>query len=194
MPLDLVKTLSELVATPSVNPMGHLATGPEFLETRVTARLEEYFRSLNLPVERQTVEPGRDNILTRLDGSRLPEEGGELVLWEVHQDTVPVTGMTIPPFTPEIRDGRLFGRGRLRRQRRDGSHVARPLPAGHRASEKSYNGSTDDRSGVYDQRGIRLHGSHGPFAFLGQRQPAVAQDSGFRDRRRADGASGRRRA
>ena len=111
MSLDLVKTLGELIAIPSVNPMGHPATGPEFFETRVTARLEEYFQQLDLPWERQTVEPGRDNILARLEGWPSPDEGGELVLWEVHQDTVPVAGMTIPPFTPEIRDGRLFGRG-----------------------------------------------------------------------------------
>jgi acetylornithine deacetylase len=111
MPLDLVKTLGELIATPSVNPMGHKVSGPEFLETRITALLEEYFRALQLPVERQTVEPGRDNILTRLDGFPSLEQGGDLLLWEVHQDTVPVTGMTIPPFTPEIRDGRMFGRG-----------------------------------------------------------------------------------
>jgi acetylornithine deacetylase len=33
------------------------------------------------------------------------------VLFEAHQDTVPVTGMTIEPWTPVVRDGRLYGRG-----------------------------------------------------------------------------------
>jgi acetylornithine deacetylase len=33
------------------------------------------------------------------------------VLLGVHQDTVPVEGMTIAPFEPVIRDGRLYGRG-----------------------------------------------------------------------------------
>ena len=33
------------------------------------------------------------------------------MLWEVHQDTVPVEGMTIPPFSGELREGRVLGRG-----------------------------------------------------------------------------------
>src|SRR5262249_33706533 len=40
-----------------------------------------------------------------------PEAGGRLMLLEAHQDTVPVGGMTIEPFTPTVRDGRLYGRG-----------------------------------------------------------------------------------
>ncbi len=39
------------------------------------------------------------------------ESGGTLVLLEAHQDTVPVDGMSIPPFDPQVRDGRLYGRG-----------------------------------------------------------------------------------
>jgi len=37
--------------------------------------------------------------------------GGTLLLFEAHQDTVPVTGMTIEPWTPTVRDGRIYGRG-----------------------------------------------------------------------------------
>src|SRR5262249_11177118 len=33
------------------------------------------------------------------------------ILFDVHQDTVPVGGMTIPPFVPTIERGRLYGRG-----------------------------------------------------------------------------------
>jgi acetylornithine deacetylase len=32
-------------------------------------------------------------------------------MFEAHQDTVPVDGMTIEPFKPAVRDGKLFGRG-----------------------------------------------------------------------------------
>jgi acetylornithine deacetylase len=32
-------------------------------------------------------------------------------MFEAHQDTVPVLGMTIDPFNPEVRDGRIYGRG-----------------------------------------------------------------------------------
>lgn len=111
MPLDLTQTLSDLVALPSVNPMGRAVEGPEFFEYRVTEYLERLFQKLNLPYQRQTVEPKRDNIVARLDGVVPPSEGGPLVLFEAHQDTVPVVGMTIEPWTPVVRDGRLYGRG-----------------------------------------------------------------------------------
>ncbi|MBI3838313.1 MAG: M20 family metallopeptidase [Planctomycetia bacterium] len=109
--MDLVKTLSDLVALASVNPMGRAVSGPEYLEYRVTDYLEQLFKKLALPYQRQTVEPKRDNIVARVDGEVPPSEGGPLVLFEAHQDTVPVVGMTIEPWTPTVRDGRLYGRG-----------------------------------------------------------------------------------
>lgn len=111
MPLDLTQTLCELVALPSVNPMGKPADGPEFFEYRVTEYLEALFKRLGVPYQRQTVEPKRDNIVARLDGAVPATEGGELLLLEAHQDTVPVIGMTIEPWTPLVKDGRIYGRG-----------------------------------------------------------------------------------
>jgi acetylornithine deacetylase len=60
---------------------------------------------------RQTVAPGRDNIVARLDGDPPAAQGGSILMFEAHQDTVPVEGMTIDPWEPEIRQGRVFGRG-----------------------------------------------------------------------------------
>ena len=57
------------------------------------------------------VHPGRDNLLIQFAGNPPPDKGGELLLWDVHQDTVPVEGMTIEPFGGEVRDGRVYGRG-----------------------------------------------------------------------------------
>jgi acetylornithine deacetylase len=57
------------------------------------------------------VHPGRENLVAVLAGELAPEEGGELLLWDVHQDTVPVDGMTVDPFGGEVRDGRVYGRG-----------------------------------------------------------------------------------
>lgn len=105
MTLDLEQTLKDLVALPSVNPM-HGDAGPECFESRVTDYLQERCEGLGLPCERQTVAPGRDNFFARLDGD--PQR---ILLLEAHQDTVPVDGMTIPPFEPTVRDGRLYGRG-----------------------------------------------------------------------------------
>jgi len=111
MPLDLVTTVSELIATPSVNPMGRQVEGPEYLEHRVTDYLQRLFDRLGLPTLRQHVAPRRENILARLDGAQPTVDGGPLLLWEVHQDTVPVDGMTIEPFEPAIRQSRIYGRG-----------------------------------------------------------------------------------
>jgi acetylornithine deacetylase len=99
--------LSELVAIPSVNPMGRPLSGAEFLETRLTDDLEGRFRDLGVPCRRQPVAPGRDNLLAWYEAP----ESRRTILFDVHQDTVPADGMTIPPFVPEIRAGRLFGRG-----------------------------------------------------------------------------------
>jgi len=109
--LDIAQTLSQLVAIPSVNPMGRANPGPEYGEARLTGFLESLFRRLGLRHERQVVEPGRENIVARLDGSDPPDAGGRLVLLSAHQDTVPAMGMTIPPFTPRVEGGRLYGRG-----------------------------------------------------------------------------------
>jgi acetylornithine deacetylase len=103
----LFRLASELVAVASVNPMGRSLTGPEFLETRLTAYLENWFRERGIPCVRQPVSPGRDNLIAKYEspGAR------DTVLFDVHQDTVPTDGMTIPPFEPVIADGRLYGRG-----------------------------------------------------------------------------------
>jgi acetylornithine deacetylase/succinyl-diaminopimelate desuccinylase family protein len=111
MALDLIETLGALVAIPSVNPMGRALSGPEYLEHRVTEWLQAFFERLGLPWQRQTVEPRRDNIIARFDGDPGPADSGQIILLEAHQDTVPVDGMTIDPWRPTVRDGRLYGRG-----------------------------------------------------------------------------------
>jgi acetylornithine deacetylase len=107
MPLDVVQTLCDLVRTPSVNPMGREYHGDEFLEHAMTDHLEEVFRQLELPIHRQEIEPRRENIVARLEGA----SGSSILVFEAHQDTVPVDGMTIAPWTPEVTGGRVTGRG-----------------------------------------------------------------------------------
>jgi acetylornithine deacetylase len=111
MNLDVVQVLSDLVRIPSVNPMGRPVSGDIYYEHRVTGHLEALFLSLGLPVERHTVAPLRENIVTRVDGDTPPERGGKIVMLEAHQDTVPVEGMTIEPFIPRVEGNRLYGRG-----------------------------------------------------------------------------------
>jgi acetylornithine deacetylase len=102
MPLDVIDTLCDLVRLPSVNPMGRDVSGDEYFEHQVTDYLERVFERLGVPWRRQTVEPRRDNIVARLDGDVPAKDGGALLMFEAHQDTVPVDGMTIPPWTPTL--------------------------------------------------------------------------------------------
>jgi len=53
------------------------------------------------------VEPGRPNVIA----SFKPDKPTAHLAFAPHLDTVSVSGMTIAPFDPVIRDGKLFGRG-----------------------------------------------------------------------------------
>ena len=99
--------LRDLVALPSVNPMGRALRGPEIGEHQVTSYLEQFFSRLSVPFERQRAAAGRDNIVARWE---MPDAPRTLLL-EAHQDTVPTDHMTIDPFGARIEDGRLYGRG-----------------------------------------------------------------------------------
>jgi acetylornithine deacetylase len=104
---EVTRLLSDLVAIPSVNPMGRLLSGPGLHERGMSEYLERFFAVLGVGSERQTIAPGRDNVIARYDapGSRTT------LLFDAHQDTVPTDAMTIPPFVPRIEAGRLYGRG-----------------------------------------------------------------------------------
>ncbi|PHS07143.1 MAG: acetylornithine deacetylase [Blastopirellula sp.] len=91
--------------------MGKQVQGDIYYEHRVTDYLESQFREWDLPFERQAVFPQRENIIALLPGAVDPKQGGKLLMLEVHQDTVPVEGMTIDPFAAELKDGRIYGRG-----------------------------------------------------------------------------------
>src|SRR5262245_9372015 len=104
---ESTRLLCDLVALPSVNPMGRALQGPELYEHHVSAYLEAFFRGLGVSCECQHVAPLRDNVVARWEspGAR------RTLLWEVHQDTVPADHMTVEPFTPTIEGDKLYGRG-----------------------------------------------------------------------------------
>jgi succinyl-diaminopimelate desuccinylase len=105
--VDPVSILSDLVAIPSVNPMGRAVTGPIYLETRLTEHLVGFFQKLGVEHVRQDVAPDRANVVARVRGRGT----GPRILLDAHQDTVPVDGMTIDPFKPIVDGDRLYGRG-----------------------------------------------------------------------------------
>jgi acetylornithine deacetylase len=98
-----VALLRDLVAIDSVNPS--LSSGARG-ETDVARRISGELESIGLRVEIAEAAPGRPNVVGVLDG-RAP---GRSLMFCGHTDTVGVSGMR-QPFTPEIRDGRLYGRG-----------------------------------------------------------------------------------
>ena len=107
-PPDPVSLLADLVRRPSVNPMGREVSGPQYLEGRVGDYLVQRLSAAGIPLARQHVAPGRDTIVARLEAT-VPD--APVLLWDAHQDTVPAEGMSIEPFSPVVRDGRMYGRG-----------------------------------------------------------------------------------
>ena len=101
--IDVLITLAELVAINSVNP-SYEGGVPE---ADVALYVERFFAAHGIETFRQEVLPGRFNVIARIPGRRADRR----VILEAHMDTVSVRGMTIPPFEPAIRDGRLHGRG-----------------------------------------------------------------------------------
>lgn len=100
----LVRLTSDLVAIESVNP-GY-PSGKRG-EVEIAAFVEDYCRRLGLDVQRQSVHPERDNVLAHLT---VPN-AQKTVLFEAHMDTVALDSMGERALSPEVRDGRLYGRG-----------------------------------------------------------------------------------
>lgn len=106
-PQSVTEILCRLISIPSVNPMGRDVEGPIYYESRLSDWLMEFLKSFGANCERIEVVPGRDNVIARYDSP-----GTDLtLLLDAHQDTVPVDGMTIPPFEPRVSGGRVTGRG-----------------------------------------------------------------------------------
>ena len=105
--MSATELLRQLVQRPSVNPMGRTDIPPEIAyEHRVTAFLEEQLQSLGVEYRRQAVAPGRDNLI-----AFYRTESPLTFLWEAHQDTVPIDGMTVEPFAATVCNGKMYGRG-----------------------------------------------------------------------------------
>jgi acetylornithine deacetylase/succinyl-diaminopimelate desuccinylase-like protein len=106
-PKTVVELLQDLVAIPSVNPQGDPGTdgvGEQAMGEYVT----NFLRTLGAEASLQHVEIGRPNVVAYFE----PEKPADAHLaFAPHLDTVSVAGMTISPFDPTIRDGKLYGRG-----------------------------------------------------------------------------------
>jgi acetylornithine deacetylase/succinyl-diaminopimelate desuccinylase-like protein len=105
-----VELLQDLVAIPSVNPQGNPGTARTG-EQAMAEYVADFLRSLNAEVSLHPVEPGRPNVIASFVPESTQDSTPPHLAFAPHLDTVSVTGMTIAPFDPVIRDGKLFGRG-----------------------------------------------------------------------------------
>lgn len=99
---------SALVQIPSVNPDGGDPGTPHTGEAACANWVSDFLHKLGAEVSLREVLPGRPNVVGRFPSkiSNAPR-----VLFAPHLDTVSVAGMTIEPFSGEVREGRLWGRG-----------------------------------------------------------------------------------
>lgn len=102
-----IRWLREMVAIPSVNPMGREDLPAAIVgEQRVAEFVAAELARLGLDVS-LVGSPGRQSVLAE---ARVGPDA-ETIVVASHLDTVPVDGMQIDPFDPVIRDDRLYGRG-----------------------------------------------------------------------------------
>ncbi|MBM4041997.1 MAG: M20 family metallopeptidase [Planctomycetes bacterium] len=182
MDTALVGLLRELVGIPSMNPYRRADLPPGYGEAAVVQRVAAFLRDAGLAVELQEIAPGRPNVLARLPSSRSAIGNRQsAILFVAHLDTVPVDGMTIPPFEGAVRDGRLWGRGACDNK---GSLAAMLMALRRVAAAKSnpspilFAGTADEESGY---RGIRgaLRAEAGRQSAVGSRQPGTAPRAAF---------------
>jgi acetylornithine deacetylase/succinyl-diaminopimelate desuccinylase-like protein len=108
-PQNVIHLLQDLVAIPSVNPQGHPGTD-QVGEQAMGEYVADFLRTLGAEVTLAPVEPGRPNVVASFPPAQA-DSGAPRLAFAPHLDTVSVAGMTIPPFDPVLRDGRIWGRG-----------------------------------------------------------------------------------
>lgn len=100
---NILRTLSDLIRINSVNPNypGGQAEG------KIQNHILGFFRQHGITVREQSVMPNRPNIIATISG----RDSSRRLVFEAHSDTAGIEGMAIPAFKPDIRDGRMYGRG-----------------------------------------------------------------------------------
>ena len=97
---ELNNLISDLVKIPST-------PDSENYEKDVAEFIYEFFQNEGIESKLQKVKDERPNVVAKIKGTG---EGKSLMLTG-HMDTVPAYDMDIEPFSGEIRDGKIFGRG-----------------------------------------------------------------------------------
>lgn len=104
----VVRLLRELIALPSINPAFVPANDPRSGEGRVAEFIAALGGHAKLAVEFQEVLPGRRNVLVRYQP---PGPVRRRILLAPHLDTVGTLDGTEEAFRPQVKGGRVWGRG-----------------------------------------------------------------------------------
>jgi acetylornithine deacetylase len=102
-PEQITALLARLVRINSINPF---FSGGQTDEREIAGCVADELRQIGARVEIREPEPGRTSVLGTLSG----RGGGRSLVLYAHMDTVGVGGMP-EPFSAEVRDGRMYGRG-----------------------------------------------------------------------------------
>ncbi len=106
MPSSPIELLQHLIRIPSVNPDEDAA--PEGAgEQRLAQCIAAWLEGPDCRVMLEEIKPGRPNLIARF----APMDGRPRILFGPHLDTVGINHMTIDPFSGELRDGKIWGRG-----------------------------------------------------------------------------------
>ena len=100
---ELIDTLADLIRINSVNPAYDAAHS----EAEIQRFVLDFFKTREVEAWEQPVLPERPNVIARLAG----RNSSRRIVFEAHCDTAGVKGMVIPPFDPQVRHGRMYGRG-----------------------------------------------------------------------------------
>ena len=106
--VNTIQLLRDMIAIPSVNPMTTNSSAP--VERAMGNFIETMLTRAGIDCERQQIAEGRDNVIGIVHASN-GERSRYGVMLNSHMDTVPIDNMSIRPFDPMIKDGRIFGRG-----------------------------------------------------------------------------------
>lgn len=102
----VTQLLSELVAIPSMNPMGRSRAGAEYCERNLAEYVAAFLKKHSIDTTLRNISTDRPNVIGYVDAS-----AQQTLLLEAHLDTIHVDHMKIEPFKLIVQDGKLYGRG-----------------------------------------------------------------------------------
>jgi len=101
---EVVNLLGDLISINSVNPLQDTSAKGE---KELASYVENYLKNTGIKSILQPVLDERPNVIGIIEG----KNKGKNFILEAHMDTVKVDNMTIDPFLPKIKEGKMFGRG-----------------------------------------------------------------------------------